>query len=101
MTRAPRSASCRVANGAAIACSSVTTVMPFSGCMCLSLWMVCGESAQDCGGVHGQPPLVVGGPEADRLAVRLGLPVHVERVQVEGRSHRLEAEARNLRVGHL
>src|SRR6476646_3255101 len=31
MTRAPRSASCRVQNGAAIACSSVTTVMPSSG----------------------------------------------------------------------
>ena len=31
MTRAPRSASCRVANGAAIACSSATTVMPASG----------------------------------------------------------------------
>ena len=31
MTRAPRSASCRVQNGAAIACSSVTTVMPSRG----------------------------------------------------------------------
>ena len=31
MTRAPRSASCRVANGAATACSSVTTVIPSSG----------------------------------------------------------------------
>src|SRR5678816_1574272 len=31
MTRAPRSASCRVQNGAAIACSSVATVMPSSG----------------------------------------------------------------------
>src|SRR6186713_459399 len=31
MTRAPRSASWRVQNGAAIACSSVTTVTPSSG----------------------------------------------------------------------
>src|SRR6185295_15216022 len=31
MTRAPRSASWRVQNGAAIACSSVTTVMPSRG----------------------------------------------------------------------
>src|SRR5437868_10375531 len=31
MTRAPRSASCRVANGAATACSTETTVMPFRG----------------------------------------------------------------------
>src|SRR5438045_5976369 len=33
MTRAPRSASWRVQNGAAIACSSVTTVMPSRGFM--------------------------------------------------------------------
>src|ERR1044071_3200758 len=31
MTRAPRSASCRVANGAATACSTATTVIPSSG----------------------------------------------------------------------
>src|SRR5262245_46740513 len=31
MTRAPRSASCRVANGAATACSIDTTVIPCSG----------------------------------------------------------------------
>src|SRR5262245_36403870 len=31
MTRAPRSASCRVANGAATACSSATTVIPSRG----------------------------------------------------------------------
>ena len=31
ITRAPRSASCRVANGAATACSSATTMTPSSG----------------------------------------------------------------------
>src|SRR5258706_15731000 len=31
MTRAPRSASCRVANGAATACSTATTVIPSRG----------------------------------------------------------------------
>src|SRR5438067_1067416 len=44
MTRAPRSASWRVAKGPAIACSSVTTVMPLSGCMSLSLIDVVNES---------------------------------------------------------
>src|SRR5439155_20747166 len=38
MTRAPRSASWRVANGAATACSTATTVMPCRGCM------VCGSA---------------------------------------------------------
>src|SRR3569833_3457857 len=33
MTRAPRSASCRVAKGAATACSRATTVVPSSGSM--------------------------------------------------------------------
>src|SRR2546428_12876295 len=33
MTRAPRSASCRVANGAATACSIATTVIPARGCI--------------------------------------------------------------------
>ena len=35
MTRAPRSASCRVANGTATACSSASTVIPASGCSLL------------------------------------------------------------------
>src|SRR6185295_10053852 len=91
MTRAPRSASWRVANGAAIACSSVTTVSPFSGCMLVS-------SAQRRHSVHREPALMVLRPQLDRLAVVLKLAVDVERVQVEGRTHGLEAKRRDIAI---
>src|SRR3954469_20784315 len=84
MTRAPRSASWRVANGAAIACSSVTTVIPLSGCK--------SGSPQRRDRIHRQPAFVVLGPQPDRRAVGLELAVHPERVQVERRPHGLEAE---------
>src|SRR5580693_2709782 len=42
MTRAPRSVSCRVANGAATACSRETTVTPSSGCRMLTVLSECG-----------------------------------------------------------
>src|SRR5688572_5339137 len=50
MTRAPSSASWRVQNGAAIACSRVTTVMPRRGCMSEGLRQsqhVLGDVAED------------------------------------------------------
>src|SRR5213080_4440607 len=92
MTRAPRSASWRVANGAAIACSSVTTVSPLSGCMTVSFR----GSAQRGGRVHREPAFVVLGPQPDRLAVALKLTVDAERIEVERRPHRLEAEGRDI-----
>src|SRR4051812_37211465 len=100
MTRAPRSASCRVANGAAIACSSVTTVMPLSGCIFVVSGFAC-ESAQDGSRVHRQPALVIGGPKSNGLAIGLRLPADVEGVEVEGRANGLEAEARHVGTGHL
>src|SRR5919206_5280816 len=95
MTRAPRSASWRVANGPAMACSSVTTVRPSSGNMGDPFESVEGPSAQRRDGVHGQPALVVLGPQADR-AVVARLTVDLERVEVEGRAHRPEAEGRDV-----
>src|SRR5690349_19372245 len=99
MTRAPRSASWRVAKGAAIACSSVTTVMPLRGCMSLSLLVLRGDSAQDRGGVHRQPAFVVRGPEVHRFAVGQRLAADVKRVQIESRADRLEAKARHVGLG--
>src|SRR3954451_14348066 len=101
MTRAPRSASWRVANGAAIACSSVTMVMPLSGCMSISLVQVMSESTQHGRCVHGQPAFVIGGPEMDGLAVELRVAADMECVQVERGPHGLEAKARHVRIGHL
>src|SRR5215211_6444914 len=100
MTRAPRSASWRVAKGAAIACSSVTTVMPLSGCMFPVSGFACG-SAQDSGRVHGQPALVVGGPEPDGLAIGLRLPADMEGIEIERGANGLEAEAHHVGAGHL
>src|SRR6185436_11793663 len=94
MTRAPRSANWRVANGAAMACSRVTTVMPASGCMMAPL-------ADDCGGIHRQPALVIAGPEMERLAVRLRLAADEEVVGIERRAHRAKLVARDFRIGQL
>src|ERR1700756_1863653 len=94
MTRAPRSASWRVAKGAAMACSRVTTVMPVKGCMAFS-------SADDRGCVHGQPAVVVLRPEADCLAIRLRCAAYRERVDVEGRTDRPEAIFQHLSLGAL
>src|SRR5207253_6970224 len=80
---------------------SVTIVMPLSGCMSLSLLDVMSESTQHGRRVHGQPPFVIGGPEVDRLAVRLRVAADVECVQVESWPHGLEAKVRYLCVGHL
>src|SRR5438876_5391116 len=82
MTRAPRSASWRVANGAAIACSSVTTVMPVSGLIGFS------RSSDLCGGVHGEPALVVLGPQPHALAILRRLAAYIEGIDVEQRAHR-------------
>src|SRR5882672_12186839 len=79
MTRAPRSASWRVANGAAMACSSVTTVSPLSGCM--------SGSPQRRDRIHREPAFMVLGPQLDGLAVVLELAVDAERGRVEGRAH--------------
>src|ERR1700739_3216192 len=84
MTRAPRSASCRVAKGAAIACSSVTTVIPVKGRMSVS-------SPDDRGGVHGQPAFVILRPQTEGLAVGLRLAAYVEGIDVEGQPDGLEA----------
>src|SRR6266705_4992073 len=94
MTRAPRSASWRVAKGAAMACSRVTMVMPCSGLMLLS-------SLDGRGGFHGQPTLVVLGPQAEGLAVGLGLAADVEGVDVEHRPHGAEFVARHHRIRQL
>src|SRR6185436_4011800 len=95
ITRAPRSASWRVANGAAIACSRVTTVRPLSGCMGRSFR----GSAQRGSRVHREPALMVLGPQLDGLAVVLKLAVDAERVQVERRPDGLEAERRDVGLG--
>src|SRR5688500_1715002 len=97
MTRAPRSASWRVANGAAIACSSVTTVRPLRGCM-VDSWLK-RRSAQRRDRVHRQPAFVVLRPQLDGLAIGLQLAVDPEGVQIEGRLDGLEAEACDVGVG--
>src|SRR5438552_4930638 len=81
MTRAPRSASCRVANGAAMACSSVTTVIPVSGLI------ACAPSTDLRSGVHRKPAFVVLGPQPHALAIRRRLATYVERIDVEQRPH--------------
>src|SRR5215212_11890486 len=64
MTLAPRSASWRVANGAATACSSATTVMPFSGSI-----LEGPRQAQDALGDVGE--YEVGGDRGDLEEARL------------------------------
>src|SRR5437867_6026675 len=93
MTRAPRSASWRVANGAAMACSSVTTVSPLSGCM--------SGTPQRRDRIHREAAFMVLGPQPDGLAIVLELAVDAEGVQVEGRTHGLEAEAGDVCIGRV
>src|SRR5512140_1074195 len=99
MMRAPRSASWRVQNGAAIACSSETTVMPSSGLGLTLTAVMCGTSSSQLGaGLHGEPAFLVLRPQAHRLAVLGRLLSDAERVQVERRSHGLELETAQERL---
>src|SRR5436309_14283157 len=93
MTRAPRSASWRVANGAAMACSSVTTVSPLRGCM--------SGSTKCRDRIHREPAFMVLSPQLDGPAVVFELPVDAERVQVEGRTHGLETEHGDVGIGRV
>src|SRR6185436_4990497 len=92
MTRAPRSANWRVANGAAMACSSVTTVSPLSGCI--------SGSPQRRDRIHRQPAFMVLGPQLD-AAVGLRLAIDAERAQVEGRANGLEPEGGDVGIGRV
>src|SRR5260221_11706669 len=72
MTRAPSSASWRVANGPAITCSSATTVMPSSG-LCKGHFQPLGADAADlrAPGLAGRHGMRIGqGSGADELASR-------------------------------
>src|SRR5581483_4451783 len=93
MTRAPMSASWRVAKGPAIACSSVTTVTPASGCIA--------RSGDGCASVHGEPAVVVARPQADLIAVRVRFAADEEVVDVEQRTHGAEFVAGHDGLGHL
>src|SRR4051794_37215452 len=94
MTRAPRSASWRVAKGAAMACSSVTTVIPVRGLTFIS-------SLDHCGGIHRQPAFVVFCPKMEGLAVSQRLAAHKEGIDVEGRPDGLEPVLNHLGVRAL
>src|SRR6202040_3398540 len=93
ITRAPRSASWRVANGAAMACSSDTTVTPSRGLMIES-------SPQDCCRVHGQPSFVIPGPKLHGVAIA-GAAVYRKRLEIEQRPDGLELESRHVDLGHF
>src|SRR5437016_14382781 len=93
LTRAPRSPSWRVANGAAIACSSDTTVTPSKGLMIQ--W-----SPQDRRRVHGQPSFMVPGPELDGIALG-GAAAYRKRFEIEQRPDGLELESRYVGLGHF
>src|SRR6185312_12053686 len=94
MTRAPRSASCRVANGPAIACSSVTTVMPASGC-------TIGPLRDDRRGFHRQAAAMILRPQLHGPAVARRLAADEKRIDVEQRARGTEGEARDRRVGSM
>src|SRR3954469_1222885 len=94
MTRAPRSASWRVAKGPAIACSRVMMVVPVKGRMF-------GSSRDHRGGIHGQPAFVILRPQTDGPTVLLRHAADEEGVDVEGRPHRPEAVLDHLGVGPL
>src|SRR4030095_14442259 len=94
MTRAASCATRRVANGAAIACSSVTTVTPLSGLMVVS-------SLDYRARIHGQPAFVVLGPQPEGVAIRLRLSAHKKVVDVETRAHRSKFVTRYLCLRQL
>src|ERR1700675_4696503 len=93
ITRAPRSASWRVANGAAIACSSDTTVTPFKVLMI-------GSSPQDRRRVHGQPSFMIARPKLHGVAIA-GLAAYRKRFEIEQRPDRPELESRHVGLGHF
>src|ERR1700730_19249938 len=93
ITRAPRSASWRVANGAAIACSSDTTVTPSKGLMIES-------SPQDRRRVHGQPSFMIPGPELHGVAL-VGAAAYRKRFEIEQRPDGLELESGSGSLGHF
>src|SRR6202030_490056 len=93
ITRAPRSASWRVANGAAIACSSDTTVTPSKGLMIES-------SPQDRRRVHGQPSFMIPGPELHGVALA-GAGAYRKRFKIAQRPDGLELESGYGGLGHF
>src|SRR5216683_2619317 len=93
ITRAPRSASWRVAKGAAMACSSDTTVTPSKGLMIES-------SSQDRSRIHGQPSFTIAGPKLHGVALA-GATAYRKRFEIEQRPDGLEVESRHVGLGHF
>src|SRR5437868_9784438 len=71
MTRAPRSASCRVANGPAITCSSATTVTPSSGLMQLGYRRSPDMQRDDDASGYTDPQMRLGREGPQRIAARV------------------------------